>query len=91
MSYEVKVVVLFDCSPVHRTLEVLLKLRHDEDGGGERYEENDVGSGERFGLKDHLKWRKIDDEQLPDEGEADGKKKHFIGENSNLWERRKFD
>lgn len=84
MSYEIEVVVLSDGSPIHRALKVFLKLRYDEHGRGERDQKQNVRPGEGFGLKDHLKWRKVDDEQLADEGKADGKKKHFVGENSNL-------
>lgn len=80
LSYKVHVGMLFDRTPIHRTLEIFFNFRNDEDRRRQHEQEKYVGAGEGFGLKDHLQRWKVNHQQLADKWKPDSGKKHFIGE-----------
>jgi len=87
LSYKVQVRVLLDRSPIHCTLKVLLQLGHNKHRRCQREQEYNVHHRKTLSLKDHLQWRKVNDEQLANQRESDGKQKHFVGKDANLFGR----
>lgn len=76
--------MLSDRSPVHRALEILLELRHDEHRRRERQQKDDVHAGEGFGLENHLQRWEINHQQLANQREADRKQEHLVREQADL-------
>ena len=67
LSYKVQIRTRLANLPLHRPLEPLLQLGHNENGRSERDEEHQIPSSECLRLEHHLQWWKVDDEQLPDQ------------------------
>lgn len=84
LSYKVQLAALSVHSSLHRALEPLLQLGHDEHAGRERHQKDQIHRREGLRLEYHLQWGEIDHQELAEQGEADGRQEHPVGEEANL-------
>lgn len=88
LSYKVQLAALSVHSSLHRALEPLLQLGHDEHARRERHQKDQIHRGERLRLEHHLQRREIDHEELAEQREAYGEQEHPVGEETDLEEGR---